>query len=317
MALRVIFIGTGDIAIPAFRSLADNPETELIALITGEDKPVGRKQVLTPPAIKTAAGELDIPVHQPAKIRHFATEISGMSPDVIAVMAYGQILRKAVLEAPRLACLNLHASLLPLHRGASPIQAAVRSGAPASGITVMYMDEGLDTGDILLSEELVLAGDETGGTLHDRLARTAHSALTKALGLLASGTAPRTPQDDSSATHSGKLTRADGVLDWSLPAVELERLIRAYEPWPGTSATLHQDGHPPLRCKIFPPASVSRHRGEPGAVIDTGNGITVAAGDRSLTLTQIQPEGRRRMGVTDFLKGHPLGCGAHFKDRPE
>ncbi len=305
--MRVLFIGTGDIGIAAFEALATSDEHDLVGLICQPDKPVGRKQILTPPRIRKIAETRTVPVLQPRSIKkpEALDWISDRAPDVVIVMAYGQILPKAVLDAPATACLNLHASILPKYRGAAPIQAAIRDGKSETGITVMYMDEGLDTGDILLTERISIATDETGATLHERLAELAPAPMLRALALLAGGDAPRTPQDNAEATVVGKLTRQDGVIDWSQPAAQIERLIRAYDPWPGTSTTLLD-----RKMKIFPPTEVVE--GDPcpeaGTVLSSDkSGIVVSAGEGALLIKELQPEGKRRMSAEAFLAGRQSG----------
>ncbi len=219
----------------------------------------------------------------------------------MVVAAYGQILPRSVLDIPRLGCLNLHASLLPRHRGASPIQAAILAGDEESGITVMYMDEGLDTGDILLASRIPILRSDSAGDLHDRLADVAPVALTEALGLLADGRAPRTPQSASLATYAPKLGRQDGRLDWSEPAEELFRRVRAMNPWPGASARVNG-----TVLKIHS-AGVSQEFGEPGTVLSAGpQGILVGTGRGCLVLQMVQLEGRKRLPAADFLRGFPL-----------
>src|SRR5436190_9097614 len=210
--MRVLFIGTGEIGVPVLRWLLESEEHELIGIVTQPDKPVGRDQRIEAPPVKAALAGYGVPVFQPKRIKseEALAEIRALAPDVIAVMAYGQILPRAILEIPRIACLNLHASLLPRHRGAAPIQAAIVMGDRETGISVMYMDEGLDTGDVMLEKRIEIAPDETGGTLHDRLAEIAPPALEEALGQLEQGTAPRLPQDSSAATYAPKLEREDG-----------------------------------------------------------------------------------------------------------
>jgi len=213
--MRVLFIGTGDIGLPALDWLLSTTKHQAVGVITQPDKPVGRKLVLTPPEVKTEALAAGVPVIRAERLRRAVDDVKAFDADIAVVIAYGQILSKAVLDAPRLGCINVHASLLPKYRGAAPIQAAIREGDPETGVTIMLMDEGLDTGDILLIERMTIAGDETGGSLHDRLALAAPAALEKALDLLASGQPPRSPQDNALATHVGKLTREHGHLDWS------------------------------------------------------------------------------------------------------
>ena len=244
-------------------------------------------------------------VLQPARIkdRQAIEEIRALKPDVIVVMAYGQILPRGVLEIPKIACLNLHASLLPRWRGAAPIQAAIAAGDRNTGITVMYMDEGLDTGDILLERTISILPSDTGGALHDRLAGVAPETLLESLDLLAKGKAPRTPQDNSLATFAPKLKREDGNIDWSDPADAIERKIRAFNPWPGAFMIIEANGMRNL--KIFS-ATVVALRGTPGEILHSEREFVVAAGKGALSLGEVQLEGKRRMTATEFLRGHHM-----------
>ncbi|MEY4485360.1 MAG: hypothetical protein RL693_2812, partial [Verrucomicrobiota bacterium] len=248
--MRIVFLGTGDIGLPSLEALLHSRTCELVAVVTQPDKPVGRKQVLTAPEVKTRALAAGVPVLQPERIRHSVEELAALNADVFVVVAYGQLLPATVLSLPLQGCLNIHASLLPKHRGASPIQAAIREGDQESGITIMWMDEGLDTGDILLQDAFEIAPDETGGSLHDRLATLAPHSLAKALTLIGEGTAPRMPQNHATSTHCRKLEREHGHLDWKHSAVELERLIRAYTPWPGTYSLISLPDGKTLHLKI-------------------------------------------------------------------
>lgn len=310
--MRLVFLGTGDIGLPSLEHLLTSGHHEVVAVVTQPDKPVGRRQELTPPAVKVRALAAGLPVLQPVKLRD-ATQVAALAAfqaDVFVVVAYGQILSKAVLDLPKKGCLNIHASLLPRHRGASPIQAAIREGDPESGITIMWMDEGLDTGDILLQERLALAPEETGGSLHDRLALLAPSVLERALGQIEDGTAPRLPQDPALATHCRKLEREHGHLDWYRPAPELERLIRAYQPWPGTFTRLHSGGKS-LQLKIRK-AILTAPTDSPalaaGSVFAKDGRLWVGCGDGVLELKELQLEGRKTMPVADFLRGQPDLC---------
>src|SRR5881227_326812 len=223
--MRIVFIGSGEIGVPTLQALQKSAEHELKAVVTQPDKPVGRSQRIEPPPIKKVIIETSIPILQPARIkdRQVIEEIRALQPAVIVVMAYGQIFPRDVLEIPRIACLNLHASLLPRWRGAAPIQAALAGGDPETGITVMYMDEGLDTGDILLQRSVEILPNDTGGSLHDRLAQIAPEALLESLRLVAAGNAPRIAQDNARATHAPKLKREHGQIDWSESAETIER----------------------------------------------------------------------------------------------
>jgi methionyl-tRNA formyltransferase len=305
---RAVFFGTGEIARPAFQALAAYPGIELLGLVTQPDKPVGRHQILTPPAIKSDALALGLPVWQPAKAKAFIDELAALAADLFVVMAYGQILPQRLIDLPRLACLNLHASLLPRHRGASPIQAAILAGDTETGITVMHIALELDAGDMVLAETTPILPGETGGQLHNRLADLAPVAMRRSLDSLLAGTASRTPQDPSLVTVLGKLERADGRLDWSRDAAELARRVHAFDPWPGTFTTL-PDGkilkiHAPAEAVEIESASL------PGTVlVSDGSALLVACGKGALRLRQVQPEGKRRMSVADFLHGHSLPSG--------
>ena len=301
--MRIVFIGAGEIGVPTLQALLKS-EHEVVGVVTQPDKPVGRSQLIEPPPIKKALSGTNIPVLQPARIkdRQAIEEIRALRPDVMVVMAYGQILPRGVLEIPEIACLNLHASLLPHWRGAAPIQAAIAAGDREIGITVMYMDEGLDTGDILLQRTIDILPADTGGALHDRLAGVAPETLLESLDLLEKGKAPRTPQDNAVATYAPKLKREDGKIDWSDPADAIERKIRAFDPWPGTFMTVSTDGTRNL--KIFS-ATVIDLRGKPGKILRSENELVVAAGEDALSLGEVQLEGKRRMRAMEFLRGHP------------
>jgi methionyl-tRNA formyltransferase len=297
--MRVLFIGTGEIGVPVLHSLLKSDEQELVGVVTQPDKPVGRAQRIEAPPIKRAMGESKVPILQPKRIKdeEAVAAIRALAPDVIVVIAYGQILPRSVLEIPRIACLNLHASLLPRHRGAAPIQAAIVSGDRATGISVMYMDEGLDTGDVLLQTRLEIAPNETGGSLHDRLAAAAAEALHEALGQLRAGTAVRIPQDSSGATYAPKLEREHGRIDWTESAALIERKIRAFNPWPGAFTLLHDDAGAERKLKIYR-ASLEAEPNE-----DQKN-LVIAAKDGALRLEEVQLEGKRRMSAAEFLRGY-------------
>jgi methionyl-tRNA formyltransferase len=304
--MRIVFIGAGEIGVPTLQALLKS-EHEIVGVVTQPDKPVGRAQLVEPTPIKktltsSAPGgrALPIPVLQPARIkdRQAIEEIHALDSDVIVVMAYGQILPRDVLNIPKIACLNLHASLLPRWRGAAPIQAAIAGGDPETGITVMYMDEGLDTGDILLQRTIDIRSNDTGGSLHERLAQIAPDALLHSLRLFVEGSAPRIPQDNTRVTYAPKLKREDGKIDWSEPADAIERKIRAFNPWPGAFTKL--DGP---NLKIFS-ASIVDLSGKPGEILGSGKEFIIAAGERALSLGEVQLEAKRRMSATEFLRGH-------------
>jgi methionyl-tRNA formyltransferase len=257
---------------------------------------------MEPTPIKKAMQGTAVRILQPARIKdqQAIEQIRALKPDVIVVMAYGQILPRDVLEIPEIACLNLHASLLPRWRGAAPIQAAIAAGDQRTGITVMFMDEGLDTGDILLQRTIDIRSEETGGSLHDRLAQIAPDALLESLQMLEKGSAPRIPQDNNVATYAPKLKREDGKIDWSQPAETIERKIRAFNPWPG--AFMEIGGQ---NLKIFSAAVVDAH-GEPREILRRDEEFLIAAAKGALSLHEVQLEGKRRMSAAEFLRGHAL-----------
>jgi methionyl-tRNA formyltransferase len=309
---RVVFIGSGEIGLPTLQWLANSPVVNLVGVVTQPDKPVGRSQVLTPPAPKRMAIALNLPVLQPLKIRR--TEelslIENLSPDLIVVMAYGQILPKALLEMPGLACLNLHASILPRHRGAAPIQAAILAGDQMTGITIMYMSAGLDTGDILLTRPIRIRRRETAGSLHERLAKLGPEALAPALDLLLSQEAPRIPQDELQASYAPRLERESGIIHWSQDCRHLDRLVRAMNPWPGAFTFVPAADGAIRKLKVHRALPIHRFAGNPGAVIRVGSrGIAIACGNGALLLLEIQLEGKRRMAAMEFVHGFALPVG--------
>ena len=301
--MRIVFIGAGEIGVPTLQALLRSSEHQLIGVFTQPDKPVGRAQRIEPTPIKRALAGSKVPILQPARVkdRQAIEEIRALQPDAIVVMAYGQILPREVLEVPRVACLNLHASLLPRWRGAAPIQAAIAADDPETGITVMYMAEGLDSGDILLQRRIDIMPIDTGGSLHDRLALIAPEALLDALQMLAEGDAPRIPQDNALATYAPKLTRDNGKIDWSEPAEIIERTIRAFNPWPGAFTEIASPGV--RKLKIFSAAIVDLN-GKPGEFLRSEKELVIAAGKGALSLGEVQLEGKRRMNTAEFLRGH-------------
>lgn len=299
--MRIAFLGTGEIAIPSLQRLIAEGMKPVV-LVTQPDKPVGRHHTLTPPAIKTVAIEAGIPVLQPEKVREAIEELAALDLDLMVVMAYGQILPKKLIALPKIACINLHASLLPKYRGAACIQAAIEAGDSETGITVMHVVKALDAGDIISAKSIVIGEQETGGELHDRLAELAPEAMWEAIGRLVSGTASRTPQDEAQVSYISKLERDHGRLDFTRPATELERQIRAYDPWPGTFTVLTEAGKE-RRLKVFPPVEVLDRDLPPGEWEMSAGQLVVGCGQGVLRLTQVQPEGARRMSAEEFLRG--------------
>ena len=298
--MRIVVMATGEISEHTFASLLDS-EHEVVGLVTQPDRPVGRKQVLTPPGVKTQALEANVPVIQPESVRQpeALDQIRQWAPDLIVVMAYGQILPQALIDIPTKAIINLHASLLPKYRGASCIQGALVNGDLETGWSVIHVVKKLDAGNVILQHSFEIAEQETGGQLHDRLALAGPAALAESLDLFQSGNAPGIPQDEDLQTYTPKLLRDHGRIDWSRSAIELERLIRAYHPWPGTFTEL--DGR---RLKIFPQTTPANGNGNPGQLLAVHEeGIEVACGTGSLIIREVQPGGSRKMSATELARG--------------
>lgn len=303
--MRIVYMGTPDIAVPCLRLLA-NSEHEVVGVFTQPDRPKGRGHHTIPTAVKAAAQEYQIPVYQPLSLRKGDDAEAAMktlrqlAPDLIVVMAYGQILPKAVLDLPKYHCINMHASLLPAYRGAAPIQWVILNGETKTGITAMQMAEGLDTGDMLLKKEIAIGPEETAAELHDRLAELAAETLAETLKALEENTLVPEPQNDALSSYAGRITKEMSELDFTRPAAELHNLIR------GITGFTMLDGK---RLKVYASKVVSGVSGLPGTVVDPV-GFVVACGDgNGLRLTEIQPEGKRRMAAADFLRGKKLTNG--------
>jgi methionyl-tRNA formyltransferase len=313
--MRIIFIGTGEIGLPTLQALTKMPEHHVLAVVTQPDKPVGRQLKLAASPIKSAAFKLHLKIYQPEKIGSATSvaQLKYLNPDLIVVAAYGQILTKEILNLPKYGCLNIHASLLPKYRGASPIHAAIAAGERRSGVTIMWMDEGLDTGDILLQETLSLRRHETAESLHERLAKIGATALVKALPLVETGQAPRVKQDKSKATLTKKLKKEDGHIDWDRPQVDIDAHIRAMTPWPSAYAWLPQQTDQKM-LKIFTTIISRRAKGKPGEVLRVDkHGILVAAKVGGLLLREVQLEGKKRMHAAEFARGFNLPVGMVFE----
>jgi methionyl-tRNA formyltransferase len=308
--LRIIFMGTPDFATSNLQALINGPD-DVVAIVTQPDRPKGRGKHLTPPPVKLLAESVDIPVLQPAKIRteEFSNGLLSYQPDLIVVTAYGRILPPSLLELAPMGCINVHGSLLPLHRGAAPIQWSVIKGDKEVGVTIIRMDEGMDTGDILLKASISSAPDETAGTLFDKLAQLGNETLLKAIQGLKGGTIAPTPQDHSIATEAPMLKKTDGLIEWSKNAGELESLIRGLDPWPSVFCFL--DGK---RLRLFRPEVVYKDNdAQPGSLLRADKrGLLIACGKDTLLIKEIQPEGKKRMTVEAFLCGCSLEPGTLF-----
>jgi methionyl-tRNA formyltransferase len=298
---RIIFMGTPEFAVPVLDALSTR--YSISAVYTRPDRPAGRGRKIAESPVKQFAREHGLTVEQPASLRKAENieRLRAYAPDLIIVAAYGLILPQAVLDIPPLGCINTHASLLPRHRGASPITAAILAGDSETGITLMKMDAGLDTGPIIAVDKLLIANDETTATLSEKLAHLAAALLIRTLPRWLANEITPQPQDESRATHTRLIKATDGLIDWTKPAVEIERLVRAYTPWPG--AHTHYAGKllKVLRSRVLTAEATA----EPGRVIKIGNGVAVGTGKELLGLQEIQLEGKRTLSAEEFVRGHP------------
>ncbi|WP_283607442.1 methionyl-tRNA formyltransferase [Faecalispora anaeroviscerum] len=300
--MRIVFMGTPDFAVPCLQALLDAGH-EVCGVFTQPDKPKGRGYALAPPPVKELALEQGIPVYQPATLRtqEAAELIASLQPEVIVVVAYGKLLPKEVLQIPQHGCINVHASLLPKYRGAAPIQWAVINGDEVTGVATMQMDEGLDTGDILLTEETKISEDETSGELFDRLRELGARVLLETLRQLQAGTLKHRPQGEEGASYASMLSRDLSVIDWSRSAREIHNLVRGLSPWP-VASSIYQG----KRIKIYQTQVCEDIPGNPGQVLP-GKDFLVCCGQNTvLKLITVQYEGGKRMGGSDFLRGHPV-----------
>lgn len=303
--MRLVFMGTPDFAVPSLRTLVEAGH-EVAAVFTQPDKPKNRGMKLQPTPVKEYAMTQNIPVYQPEKLRDGTALdlLKKIMPELIVVAAYGRILPKEILELPRLGCVNVHSSLLPKYRGAAPINWAILNGEAESGVTIMHMAEGLDTGDIIAQRSTAITLDDTAATLHDRLAQMGAELLTETVAALADGSASRTAQDDALSCYAPMLSRELSPMDWSRTARQLHDQVRGLIPWP--SATAEIDG---VRCKVWS-TTILEERSEkaPGTIVQADKkALKVVCGDgRLLRIDELQPDGKKRMAATAFLLGHPI-----------
>lgn len=309
--MRAVFMGTPEIAAEVLKSLLASKH-EIITVVTQPDRPKGRGKEVAKSPVKLVAEVHGIPVFQPEKVKapEAVAQLKELNPDVILVVAFGQILSKEILELPKYGCINVHASLLPEYRGAAPIQWAVIDGKEKTGITIMRMDEGIDTGDMICKEEVVITPEETGGSLHDKLAAVGGPLLLRALAQIEEGTVVYTPQNHEEHTYAKMLRKELGKLDFTASAESLERLIRGLNPWP--SAYTYRDG----KTVKFWKASVSYEKFDAcpcGTLVSIKDGMLwIMTGDGILQIQELQPEGKRRMTTEEFLRGYPLTPGMVF-----
>ncbi|MBQ9333316.1 MAG: methionyl-tRNA formyltransferase [Lachnospiraceae bacterium] len=322
--MKIIYMGTPDFAVGPLKAIID-AGYEVTAVVTQPDKPKGRSDKLIPSPVKAVAVEHGIPVLQPVRLRdpESIAELSAYPADIIVVAAFGQILPAEVLNYPRFGCVNIHASLLPHLRGASPIQHAILMGDKESGVTIMQMDEGLDTGDILIQESIPITADDTGGSLFDKLAVLGAELIVRALPLIEQGKLTPIPQDETCADHVGMLKKSMGQIDFSRPAVEIERQVRGMDPWPGAyttykdkqlklwkTACMSVDDLTVITANKVDITQTGNRISHPGTVIFTDrSSVYVSTGDGILRIDELQLEGKKRMSVRDFLLGQHMEAG--------
>ncbi len=305
--MRLVFMGTPEFAVPSLRALV-GAGYEVCGVFTQPDRPKNRGMRLQPTSVKEYALTENIPVYQPEKLRtgQALAILEGLAPELIVVAAYGKLLPAEILELPRLGCINVHSSLLPRYRGAAPINWAILNGERESGVTIMHMAQGLDTGDIILQRATPITPEDTAQTLHDRLSELGAQLLLEAVDALGRGTAPRIPQDDARSCYAPMLSRELSPIDWSESAWHIHNQVRGLIPWP--SATAEIDG---VHCKIWKTAVLEERRaGAPGSIVQADkHGLKVLCGDgQVLAIEELQPDGKKRMAAAAFLLGHPIAA---------
>ncbi|MDH3454935.1 MAG: methionyl-tRNA formyltransferase [Desulfuromonadales bacterium] len=304
--LRTVFMGTPDFALQTLQGLID-AGCNLVGVYTQPDRPKGRGKQLAAPPVKELALQYGIPVYQPLKLRQAeaVAELEALAPDLIVVVAYGQILPKSVLDIPGHGCINVHASLLPKYRGAAPINKAIIDGATQTGITTMYMDVGLDTGDMLVKRTLAIGPQETAGELHDRLALLGRETMEETLRQLCSGTLHREVQDNSQSSYASLMKKEDGRIDWSRSATDIHNQVRGLDPWPGAYTSVNGE-----LLKLAKTSAEADGGGKPGSIVAAdGSGVRIACGSGTLLVKELQLAGRKRLAAGDFLRGCALEPG--------
>ncbi len=313
MSRNVVFMGTPDFAVGTLEALIASEKYRVVAVFSQPDKPKGRSRAFQAPPVKEAAVAAGIPVFQPARIRdsEWLIKLRVLQPDVIVVVAFGQIIPQAILDLPEYGCINVHASLLPRYRGAAPIQWAVIGGDRESGVTTMRMDAGLDTGDMIMAEKVALAPDETGGSLFDRLSSVGAELLVRTLDAVFDGTAQYEKQPAESPTpYASMLTRKDGEVDWTQSAAQIERRIRGLDPWPGTWTKYRGRTLKLWRAEAEPVCGICV---APGTVTQvTKMALKIQTGQGLLSVLELQPEGKKRMDVASYLRGNAVAAGDSF-----
>jgi len=317
--MRIVFMGTPEFAVPSLDAISHSPD-DVVGVVTQPDRPKGRGQDLALSPVKLVAQRAQIPILQPLKMKDpaFLEALQAWRPDLIAVAAFGRILPKMILDLPPKGCVNVHASLLPKYRGAGPIQWAVINGERETGITTMLMDEGMDTGAILLQESVAIAPDDTAGSLSVKLAAVGGRLLIETLRRLKAGSLTPCPQDSSQASMAPLLKKDDGLLDWTLPAAALANRVRGLSPWPGAYTYLGADRWSFWKTEaVAPVASGTAPAAVPGAIVAVGkDALLVQTGSGLLRITEVQPANSRRMSVSQYLAGHALEPGLQFGPPP-
>lgn len=309
--LRVIFMGSAELACASLEALRQAEFIELIAVVTQPDKPKGRDLKLSPTPVGALAAKLGLPIHKPRRARdpEFIELIRSLSPDLMTVVAYGQILPQALLDVPRHGCLNVHTSILPKYRGAAPIQWAIVDGEAETGVSLMRMDAGLDTGPVVAEARTPITDADDSQKLHDRLAVLGAALLVKTIPDFVAGRVQPLPQPGEGSTYARKISKEDGRIDWSRTARAIFNQVRGFNPWPGAFTNLDSGGSKRL-LKIWRAQVMDAGHGKPGTVIETGGaGFVVATGSGALKVLELQPEGARRMSARDFQSGHALTVG--------
>ena len=310
--MKILFMGTPDFAVPSLRALWESGE-EIVGVVTQPDKPKGRSYVLTPPPVKVFATENNLPVYQPKTLKDeaFAALLESLAPDMIVVVAFGKILPRNVLDYPKYGCINVHGSLLPAYRGAAPMQRAIIEGETVTGITTMYMADGIDTGDMLLKAEYTIGENDNFETVHDALSELGAKTLIETVTKLKNGTAVRLAQDDALATYAAKIEKEDCLLDFSRDALSVHNLIRGLSPLP-LSFTHTPDGKL-LKVVASRVISTEETHSACGKVLSLDGEIAIACGKGTLALTAVLPEGKGKMPAADFIRGRKLAIGDILK----
>lgn len=305
--MKIVFMGTPEFAVPCLQKIIDEGH-EVLAVVTQPDKPKGRGKKLAMPPVKELALKYDIDVYQPVKAREesFVEKLKEINPELIVVVAFGQILPKSILDIPKFGCVNVHASLLPKYRGAAPLNWVIINGEEKTGVTTMYMDVGLDTGDMILKSEIPLDDEITAGELHDKMMVQGAEVLKDTIDLISKGEAPREKQNDEETCYSPIMDKSLGNIDWSKSATDIHNLIRGVNPWPSAYTTYDKQTMKIWKTKVLDKSSEKT----PGTIINVDkNGIEVSTGDKALQISEIQMSGKKRMIVSEYIKGNDISTG--------